>query len=90
MTEKPEAASQITRPTTPILALDIPESPIGKAPSESNPSLIPFKFPKGNKKHIPNWKKTPNQLTKPKTAKYQKITKDIVSIQENSKETILL
>ena len=67
LTEKADTAtSQITRSTTPILALDIPEPPLGKAPSPSNPSLIPFKLPKGQKNQIPNWKKSPNQLTKPR------------------------
>ena len=88
LTERAEtAANQIVIPTTPILALDNAEPTIGKAPSELNPYLIPFKFPKGNKKQISNWKKTPNQLTKPKTVKYQRITKDIASVQRNSKET---
>ena len=87
LTEKAETATgQITR-STPTLALDISEPPLGRAPSQSNPSLIPFKLPKGQKKQFPNWKKTPNQLTKPKTVKYNRITKDIVSIQNNSKET---
>jgi hypothetical protein len=89
LTEKADiAASQNTRSTTPLLALDIKETPIGKPPPESNtPPLIPFKFPKEQKKHIPNWKKTPNQLTKPKSVKYHRIAKDIVSIQKNSKQT---
>ena len=44
LTERAEiAASQIIRPVTPTLALDISEPTIGK-----EPSLIPFKFSKGH------------------------------------------
>ena len=88
LTERADtAASQITRSSTPLLALDFSETPIGKAPSESSPNLIPFKLPKVQKKQTPNWKKTPEQLTKPKTIKYHRVAKDIVSIQKNSKQT---
>jgi hypothetical protein len=88
LTERAEtAASEIIRPTTPVLALDTGELSIEERLTKFNPSLIPFKFPKGYKKSKPNWKKTPNQIIKPKTVKYKRIAKDIVSIQKNSKES---
>jgi hypothetical protein len=88
LTERADtSASQISRPTTPTLALDFSELPLGPRPPQANPSLIPFKIPKKQKKSIPNWKKTPSELIKPKTIKYQRVAKDIVSVQKNSKQT---
>ena len=80
--------SEIPRSTTPTLALDTGELSIEERISQSKPPLIPFKFLKEYKRSkIPNWKKTPNQISKPKTVKYQRIAKDIVLVQGNSKQT---
>ena len=88
LTERADtAASQIPRPTTTKLALDFSEFPLKPSPPQLNPSITLFKFPRGQKKQVPNWKKTPNQLSKLKTVKYQRIAKDIVSIQKNSQQT---
>ena len=67
LTEKADTAtSQITRSTTPILALDIPEPPLGKAPSPTNPSLIPFKLSKGQRSKFLIGRKLPINLQNPR------------------------